>query len=195
MRTHSSILSAFLLILVTTAMQAHAADAASWVPPGPAIGQSFPDALTLPDHGGKSQSLKALRGKNGIALLFVRSADWCPFCKAQLVDVNKHLADFQQLGFNVVSVSMDTVDKIAGFHGERQIGFTMLSDPKGDAVERLGIRDLQYADGSKAFGVARPMIFILDATLTIRHKYAEESYRNRPDLGKVLADLRAAPHP
>jgi peroxiredoxin len=86
---------------------------------------------------------------------------------------------------------MDSVEKIAAFHSKQSIGFAMLADPDGATVEKLGIRDLQYADGSKAYGVARPMIFIVNPQLKVTHKFAEESYRNRPDLNKVLAELGA----
>lgn len=163
----------------------------AWVPPGPAIGTAFPNALELKDQAGEQQSLRSLMGKNGVAVFFVRSADWCPFCKRQLIDVNAHLTEFRQLGLGIASISMDTVDKIASFHNAQSIGYTMLSDPDGAIVETMGIRDLQYSDGSKAYGVARPMIFIIDPQLKIMHKYAEESFRNRPDLDKVLSELRA----
>src|SRR4051794_11189922 len=76
-----------------------------WAPPGPEVGAVFPDELKLQDQSGKQQSLKALMGKNGIAVFFVRSADWCPFCKRQLADANGHLAEFKALGLNMVSVS------------------------------------------------------------------------------------------
>ena len=46
----------------------------------------FPDGLNLQDQSGKQQSLKALLGGKGAAIFFVRSADWCPFCKKQLQD-------------------------------------------------------------------------------------------------------------
>jgi len=162
-----------------------------WVPPGPAVGTVFPDELNLQDQSGKQQNLKSVMGKNGVAVFFVRSADWCPFCKRQLVDTNGHLAEFKALGINVVSVSHDTVDLIAAFHSEQTIGYTMLADPNGAVVEKIGIRNLEYADGSKAYGVARPMIFVINPQMKITHKYAEESYRNRPDLDKVLVDLRS----
>jgi peroxiredoxin len=167
------------------------AQTAAWVPPGPAVGTTFPDGLKLQDQTGKLQSLKALMGPRGAAIFFVRSADWCPFCKRQLADVNGRLADFNALGLNVISVSHDEVPLIAAYYKSQSIGYTMLADPEGSVVEKLGIRDLQYADGTKAFGVARPMIFIVTPKLKITHKYAEESYRNRPDLGQVLAQLRA----
>jgi len=165
----------------------------TWDPPGPRVGSVFPDELKLTDQASKPQYAKALMGRNGLAVFFVRSADWCPFCKHQLVDVNSRLAEFRKQGLNVVSVSMDTVDKIAAFHEAQHIGYTMLSDADGRIVEKLGIRDLQYSDGSPAYGVARPMIFILDTKLRITHKYAEESYRNRPDLTCVLTDLSGKP--
>ncbi len=166
------------------------AQTATWTPPGPAVGSAFPDTLALQDQSGKPQTLKALLGKNGAALFFVRSADWCPWCKKQLADVNSRLADFKTLWLNVVSISHDTVPLIAAFYSAQNIGYTMLADPDGAVVEKLGVRDMQYADGSRAFGVARPMIFIINPQLKITHKFAEESYRNRPDLNKVLAELR-----
>lgn len=182
------LVASFLCFL---AVQLSWAQSAVYVPPGPAVGAIFPDELKLQDQSGKPQSLKVLMGKNGAALFFVRSADWCPFCKRQLADVNGRLAEFTALGLNVVSVSHDTVDLIAGYHSAQKIGYTMLADPNGDIVEKLGIRDLQYADGSKAYGVARPMIFIVNPQMKITHKYAEESIRDRPDLNKVLAELRS----
>ena len=155
------------------------------------MGSTFPDGLNLQDQTGKQQSLKALVGSKGAAIFFVRSADWCPFCKKQLADVNGRLADFKALGLNVISVSHDEVPLIAAYYNSQSIGYTMLADPNGAVVEKLGVRDLQYADGSKAYGVARPMIFIVTPQLKITHKYAEESFRNRPDLDKVLTELRA----
>jgi peroxiredoxin len=185
---------AILVAILLTSPFAHALPCSgTWDPPGPSVGSVFPDELKLTDQTGKPQYAGALMGRDGLAVFFVRSADWCPFCKHQLVDVNLRLADFRERGLNVVSVSMDSVDKIAAFHEAQHIGYTMLSDADGRIVEKLGIRDPQYSDGSRAYGVARPMIFILDPKLRITHKYAEESFRNRPDLTCVLADLSKKP--
>jgi peroxiredoxin len=191
MRAFTPRLLVAVVIAVITTSAAYAAPCvgSDWVPPGPVVGSVFPNALALQDQSGKPQSLRALLGKNGAAVFFVRSADWCPFCKRQLADANSHVADFQKLGLNVVSVSMDSVDKIAAFHDSQHVGFNMLSDADGKVVETLGVRDTQYSDGSKAYGVARPMIFIVDRRLKITHKYAQESYRDRPDLTCVLGEL------
>jgi len=99
---------------------------------GPEVGQRFPHTLAAVDQAGKTQSLKSLMGQKGLAVFFVRSADWCPFCKGQLVDANRHLARFRELGVSVVSISVDEVAPIAAFAQEQHIGYTMLSDPRGD---------------------------------------------------------------
>jgi len=183
----TSAIASLLSLLVLPVTWAQSA----WVSPGPQVGTLFPDELRLQDQSGKQQNLKALMGRNGVAVFFVRSADWCPFCKRQLADTNSHLAEFKALGLNVISVSHDTIELIATFHTAQNIGYTMLADPNGVVVEKLGIRNLEYTDGSKAYGVARPMIFIINPRMRITHKYAEESFRDRPDLNKVLTELRS----
>ena len=53
---------------------------------GPAPGEKLP-AFSLPDQDGKVRSLQSLLGPKGALVLFYRSADWCPFCKAQLLEL------------------------------------------------------------------------------------------------------------
>jgi peroxiredoxin len=159
--------------------------------PGPSVGTRFPHELAAPDQRGKPQTLATVMGEKGLAILFVRSADWCPFCKGQLVDVNRHLPRFRALGLNVVSVSVDSVEKIAAFAGPQKIEYPMLADPAGAINLSLGIRDEQYPVGTAQFGVPRPVLYVLDRTGTIRLRYMEPTYRTRPDLDAVLRDAAA----
>lgn len=159
--------------------------------PGPAVGSAFPHDLAAPDQTGVARDLRSLMGEKGVAVFFVRSADWCPFCKGQLVDANRHFAQFQALGVNVVSVSVDSVEKIAAFAREQSIAYPMLSDPKGAINLELGIRDEQYPVGSAQFGVPRPVLYVIDRSGTIRLRYIEPTYRTRPDLDQVLRDAAA----
>lgn len=159
---------------------------------GPEVGERFPHTLAAVDQTGKTQSLKSLMGEKALAVFFVRSADWCPFCKGQLVDANRHLARFHDLGVSVVSVSVDEVAPIAAFAKEQNIGYAMLADPHGDINLSLGIRDPQYPVGSPAFGVPKPTLYILDRRGVIRLRYQEPTYRTRPNLDAVLRDIEAA---
>jgi len=156
--------------------------------PGPQLGDKFAHDLAAADQNGQMQTLDDLMGEKGAAIFFVRSADWCPFCQRQLGDVNERLAEFEALGLNAISVSVDDVAEIAAFAKEHNVAYTMLADPAGDINKTLGIRDEQYPVGSKAFGVPRPILYIVDTSRTIRALYMEPTYRTRPDLDMVLAD-------
>jgi peroxiredoxin len=156
--------------------------------PGPAVGARFPHTLAAPDQQGQDRMLESLMGEKGVAVLFVRSADWCPFCMKQLVDVNQARERFAALGLNVVSVSCDDVAEIAKFAKAQDIGYTMLADPKGEINLALGIRDEQYPVGSAQFGVPHPILYVIDRAGIIRLRYMEPTYRTRPDLEAVLRD-------
>jgi peroxiredoxin len=159
--------------------------------PGPAVGDTFPHALEAADQNGTMRSLAGLYGENGVAVLFVRSADWCPFCREQLADVNARLPEFQALGLNAVSISVDDVAMLHTFAEAADIGYTMLADPNGDINESLGIRDPQYPVGSAQFGVPRPTLYLIDTSGTIRARFMEPTFRTRPDLDIVLAEAEA----
>lgn len=158
--------------------------------PGPAVGEAFPHALEAPDQNGETRTLAGLYGENGAVVFFVRSADWCPFCRTQLADINARQSEFEALGLSIVSVSVDEVPLIRKFVDAADIGYTMLADPNGAINESLGIRDPQYPVGSAAFGVPRPVLYVIDRDGTIRLRYMEPTYRTRPDLDVVLADAR-----
>ena len=181
-----SLLAAFcsVIILVISGCGASAA-------PGPSVGVAFPHELSAPDQTGQRRTLNSVMGEKGVAIFFVRSADWCPFCQGQLVDANRHLEEFRALGLNVVSVSVDGVEEISKFAAAQNIDYTMLADPAGDINLRLGIRDEQYPVGSAQFGVPRPTLYVLDRTGTVRLRYMEATYRTRPDLDAVLRDAAA----
>lgn len=182
------LLSALLAVMLPSSLLA--AEDTNWTPPGPELGARFDDALNAPDQTGKNRSLNDLTGARGVLIAFVRSADWCPFCMRQLVDLQRRAAQFEKLGFQVVTVSVDTVPLVKKFADSQHITYTMLADPAGDINKRLGIRDENYPVGSKAFGVPHPGIFVLDRDQKIIGKYFVQGYRERPDLDLIIKDLQ-----
>jgi len=156
---------------------------------GPLVGTKAPDIGTPLDQTGKPRALADLMGKNGLVLLFFRSADWCPFCKAQLIDVNGGVAEIEKRGYNLAGLSYDSPEILAAFTAKRDIAFTLLSDPKSDVIDRYKLRDPQYPPGSRAYGVPRPIIFVLDTDGIIKAKLYEESFKDRPPVTSVISKL------
>lgn len=75
-------------------------------------GDTFPDfSATFPDFsaslvGGGTLNLPADLAGSWSVVLFYRG-DWCPYCRSQLTDFQKHLEQFTALNAKVVALSVD----------------------------------------------------------------------------------------
>jgi len=58
---------------------------------GPQVGTRVPD-FSLLDQKGQSRTLASVMGPKGLMLVFYRSADWCPYCKTQLAELQTRTA-------------------------------------------------------------------------------------------------------
>lgn len=180
-------LLAFLMFLSAAALQPAAANPDFDL--GPAVATKAPDIGHLMDQNNKPQSLSSLMGEKGMVLLFYRSAAWCPYCQAQLMDLNTGVGDIAKRGYSLVGLSYDAPQVLAAFTEKRSIGYTLLSDPGSKTIDLYGLRDPQYPEGHFAHGVPRPIIFILDRDGTIRSKLYEDTYKKRPPVGLVIETL------
>jgi peroxiredoxin len=156
---------------------------------GPPVGTTAPDIGTRLDQLGKPHRLPDLIGRNGLVLFFFRSADWCPYCQAQLVDINGGVAEIEKRGYHLAGLSYDSPETLETFTLKRHLIYTLLSDPKSEIIDRYNLRDPQYPPGSRAYGVPRPIIFLLDAQAIIKAKLYEESFKNRPPVTAVISKL------
>lgn len=156
---------------------------------GPAVGTVAPSIGTPPDQTGKPRALADLMGDKGLVLMFFRSAAWCPYCQGQLIDMNAGVAEIEKRGYKIAALSYDHPKVLADFTEKRQIAYTFLSDPKSEVIDRYNLRDPQYPPGSFAYGVPRPIIFILDTHGVIKAKLFEATYKTRPPVSAVITQI------
>lgn len=76
------------------------------------------------------------------------------------------------------------------FADARNIGYPLLSDAKAEIIPAFGIANPQFAKGSSWYGVALPIIFVVDKDGTIRHRFSLRNYRDRPEADTILDVLR-----
>jgi peroxiredoxin len=157
---------------------------------GPAIGEHI-DIGTLADQTGTARDLASLTGENGLVLMFVRSADWCPFCQAQMIEINGSLAEIESRGYAMATISYDNTDILSRFTAREGIGYTMLYDEGSQIIEKYGLRETNYEEGHRAYGVPKPIVFILSPAGEIKGKLFEENYRVRPPATAVVEALDA----
>jgi len=182
-RRAATVVAFAALISTTLAASASADDL------GPPVATKAPDIGTRLDQNGKPRTLADLMGQNGLVLMFFRSADWCPYCQAQLIDVNSGVAEIEKRGYRIAALSYDSLEILQAFTVKRHIAYTFLSDPKSEVIDLYKLRDPQYPPGNRAYGVPRPIIFILDRDAVIKAKLYEESYKVRPPVAVVISKL------
>jgi peroxiredoxin len=141
---------------------------------------------------GKPVIFSDLKGQKGLVIAFVRSADWCPFCKQQLKDLNTIADGLDARGFKLVALSYDSVETLAKFAKSARITYTLLSDPRSAVIDAFGIRNMEVAGSKRMDGIPHPAIYIISADGMILEKLYEESYRKRPPTDVVLKAVDAA---
>ncbi|MGA7792021.1 MAG: peroxiredoxin family protein [Candidatus Acidiferrales bacterium] len=165
-------------------------------------GQKAPE-FSARDQFGKTQTLETLRGSKGTVLLFYRSADWCPYCKGQLIQLQAAKERFEKQGIKLAGISYDSVEILKYFADRRKIDFPLLSDPDSKIIRMYQVLNAE-AVGPNA-GMARPGYFFIDTEGMIREKFFEAKYRERltgntvlsklfPELGEEVSDTVEAPH-
>jgi len=153
---------------------------------GTPIGERVPMDQPLRDASGSATKLADISGENGTVLVLVRSADWCPFCKAQLRNHAKIAEELEARGFALASLSYDEPAKLTEFMQDLERPFVMLSDTSSAFIDAVGLRDPEYDEDHFAFGVPRASILVLSPGGTIQAKLVSADYRQRPDNEFVL---------
>ncbi len=157
----------------------------NWAPDYP-VGSTIP-VLEAPDQNGETQTLETLTGDKGLLLVFNRSFDWCPYCKAQLVGLQGAVEQFRAAGFHVATITYDPVETLKLVEEDQGITFTMLHDENIKHVNAFNILNTDVEPGHFAYGVPQPGIMLLSPNGEILAKMAEENYRVRPDWSDVVA--------
>lgn len=155
--------------------------------PGLKVGDSAPH-FTLPTAAGSEVSLQAFLAKGPVALVFVRSADWCPFCRRQLQDLQKDLAYIQATGAQLVALSYDSPEAAAAAVTKLRLTYPFVSDVGSKVIDAFGIRNLE-AKG-RAEGIPHPVVYIIDQQGTIRVKLMREDYRERPESAEIISGVK-----
>ncbi len=156
---------------------------------GPAVGSKIPAGFTALDQTGAQKRFDDITGEKGVVLSFVRSADWCPYCQQQMINLQTITDDLAERGYTLATLSYDSPAVLEKFAKRRNISYIMLSDEKSAMIDAFDLRDPAYQEGSKAHGVPRPAIFIISPEGVIRGKLAEDSFKVRPSVEAVLIEV------
>jgi len=132
-------LTLFLASIVIVAFAAVAGSGStSDLPAPPAIGTMIDD-FKLPDANGAEHSLNALKGKNGVVLIFISVQ--CPVSNGYNERMEKLAEDYKAKGVNVIGINSNVTEPIGAVKAhaaDKHFTFTVLKDDGNKIADRLG---------------------------------------------------------
>jgi peroxiredoxin len=112
-------------------------------------------------------------------------ADWSPVCTDQMALYNEILPEFNELGAELVGISIDHAWCHKAFAESRIVEFPLLADfhPKGEVARRYGVYDDEI-------GMSERVLFVIDGEGVIRWSYVSPIGLN-PGADGILAALES----
>lgn len=110
--------------------------------------------------------------------------------QSQAVAWQAEIEKFSTLGYNVAMVSYDDAGVLTRFARSRKIGFTLLADKGSALIKAFDVLDHSAPEGSAWYGLARPIIYVVDPKGKITHRFSGSNYTVRPSPDEVLQALR-----
>jgi peroxiredoxin len=156
------------------------------------IGARIP-RFEAPDQDGRVRDFDSVRGPNGAVIYFYRSADWCIYCRAQLVETEAAREALRRNGLGVVGISYDSPEVLKQFADEKRIGFPLLSDPESAVIRAFDVLDANALPGSPAYGVPYHGNYIVDASGTVLAKLFDVEATLSHSTGVVVSRLFGSP--
>jgi len=140
---------------------------------------------TAPDFSavtaaGDSVDLAAISGENGAVVVFSRSLDWCPFCKAQALELERVTAELGEAGWSMNIITYDPPETLADFQNEHELTYNFLSDTDSAMIDAFGLRNTEVTAGSRFDGIPHPAIIYIKSDGEVAGVQKEEGYRDRP---------------
>ncbi len=122
-----------------------------------AIGDFVPDVLGL-DENGKEVKRSDYQGKR-IALYFYPK-DMTSGCTAQACNLRDNYTDLEDVGFQVIGVSVDSAASHLKFKAKNSLPFPLISDTDHKLVEDFGVWGEKSMYGRKYMGTFRTTFII-----------------------------------
>lgn len=191
--------SVFLLVLLSFSVFAQEK------PEGLFINSKAPD-FKLKDQSGIEVSLKELRKKGPVVLLFYRG-NWCPYCNKELTRLQDSLPFITDKGAAVVAITPEAAEGINKTIGKTKAVFPILHDEEMKTAKAYQVSyevDERTLSRYKSFGndllavnqqkikayLPVPAVYIINKEGSVTYRYFNEDYRKRPSVKEILAELK-----
>lgn len=149
------------------------------------VGDKAPD-FKLYNTEKTAVSLGDYVGKNLVILFFPQA--FTGVCTKELCSTRDDIAFYQNVGADVVAVSVDSIFSLGKFKSEQQLNFSLLSDFNKEMSTSYDTIYNDWILGMK--GVSKRSAFVVDKGGIIRYAEVLESAGDLPNFDAVKATLQ-----
>jgi peroxiredoxin Q/BCP len=139
----------------------------------------------LPTQKGDVRSLADYLKKGPVLLAFHRGT-WCPNCRRKFSELAQHSPEYVARGAQVVTVVAQTSDVVRRYVEDTGLPFNILIDQSRDVLKAYGV---WHKLGLDAWNIARPALFLIDRSGSIRYSFVSESQEEFPTHEVILKEL------
>ena len=170
------------------------------------VGQKAPD-FKLVNQNGQTVSKHEILAEKKIILTFYRGV-WCPYCNADLANLEKYNEEIANEGAVLLGVSPELpkfLKKISLMH---KLHYDILHDERNTLADRFGLKffmpdnlkelhldkfniNLELNQGNDEWSLPMPARFIIDQEGIIRYAESKADYRRRPDPDELIDVLKS----
>jgi peroxiredoxin Q/BCP len=142
-------------------------------------------SFTLPTQKGDSRSLQDYL-KNGPVLLAFHRGTWCPNCRRKFSELARHSPEYVSLGVQVVTIVAQSSDVVRRYVEDMGLPFNILIDASRDVLKAYGV---WHRLGLDAWNIARPALFLIDPSGTIRYSFVSDRQDEFPTHEEILREI------
>ncbi|MCG9737800.1 AhpC/TSA family protein [Shewanella insulae] len=167
-------------------------------------GQEVP-SIQVKDLQGKSVDLQQmLQGKPSV--LFFYRGGWCPFCNAQMGQLQAIEKDLLKMGFQLIGISPDAPQELRASMTKNDLNYTLVSDVNLNAMRAFGLAYFtsqsisdrymakmklknklwKNAAGEERLVLPVPAVYITDKTGLVHFQYINPNYKVRAEPKLIL---------
>ncbi|MHA2160708.1 MAG: redoxin domain-containing protein [Candidatus Thorarchaeota archaeon] len=144
------------------------------------VGSEAPD-FTLLEAPGKTVTLSEETQKGPVVLVFY-PADFTSVCQEELCKFRDVLAEYNNMGANVLGISVDGIFSHKAFKEANDIEFPLLSDWEKTVIKDYNIVHDDFV-GMKE--VAKRSVFVIDTDRTVVYAWISEDPGKLPPFDEV----------
>ena len=146
---------------------------------------NIPD-INLLDLERKPVNLKSFEGKKTVIAFFPGA--FTGGCTEELCTFQSDLKEFEDLGVQIVGISVDTPFALTGWSQANNISFPLLSEYKKECIKLFDV-EFEGLAGMDGYISSNRAVFIADSSGEITYKWVAENPGVLPDFGVIKNNL------